>query len=419
MNTLRVRIAILLIAVIVGVVGSTTAISMFVFGPPGPRTTIEPVAEDIIMMAKLAALNTEAAAEVVNYSKTPAPGQYDTDMTKWLQSTLERKGSDLDVRVTRETRGEPFMVSIPAGAQGYLLMPMPHLPRPGVGWRIFSKWMLYLTAAAAAIAIFVSYRMTRPLVMLENAVASVEPEAILPTLPERGPAEVRATAQALNRLSARLRTAVESRMRLVAAAGHDLRTPMTRMRLRAEVLDLDDEERELWLKDLDELDRIADSAILLVREEVDQPAPEKIRLDELLTQIAEELRIQGRSVVLGAVPALAVEGSTLALSRALRNLIINAATHGGGASVTLQDEEGQAVVRIEDEGPGIPEDLLAQIFEPFFRVDPARRQNIAGAGLGLTIAREIVQRAGGDVTIENKKPKGLRQTIRLPLAREG
>jgi signal transduction histidine kinase len=205
-------------------------------------------------------------------------------------------------------------------------------------------------------------------------------------------------------------------MRLVAAAGHDLRTPMTRMRLRAEFLDLDDEERALWLKDLDELDRIADSAILLVREEVDQPAPEKIRLDALLTEIAEELRNQGRSVTLAKLPAVTVEGSTLALSRALRNLIINAATHGGGATVALFEEGGEALVRIDDEGPGIPDDLLAQIFEPFFRVDPARRQNIAGAGLGLTIAREIVQRAGGDVTIENKTPRGLRQTIRLPLA---
>ncbi|MFD0988289.1 sensor histidine kinase [Methyloligella solikamskensis] len=418
MNTLRVRIAILLIAVIVGVVGSTTAISMFVFGPPGPKTTIEPIAEDIIVMAKLAAANPDAAAGVVNYSKTPAPGQYDTDMTNWLQSTLEKKGSDLGVRVTRESRAEPFMVSIQAGDQGYLLIPMPHLPRPGVGWRIFSKWMLYLTAAAAAIAIFVSYRMTRPLVMLENAVAAVEPEAILPRLPEKGPAEVRATAQALNRLSARLRTAVESRMRLVAAAGHDLRTPMTRMRLRAEFLDLDDDERALWLKDLDELDRIADSAILLVREEVDQPAPERIRLDDLLKEIAGELRTQGRSVALGALPPLTVSGSTLALSRALRNLIINAATHGGGASIALIEDDGEAIVRIDDNGPGIPDDLLAQIFEPFFRVDPARRQNIAGAGLGLTIAKEILQRAGGDVTIENKTSKGLRQTIRLPLASE-
>lgn len=416
MSTLRVRIALLLIAVIVAVVGSVTALSMMVFGPPGPKETIVPVADQVIMLAALAEAHPNVRTAGVPYSPEPAKGATDDTMTRWLRDTLVSKDSDLDVTVTRNRDREPLTISIPAGEQGYLLMPMPRLPRPGVGWRIFSRWIVFLTAAAAAIAIFVSYRMTRPLVMLENAVASVEPEAILPTLPERGPAEVRATAQALNRLSARLRTAVESRMRLVAAAGHDLRTPMTRMRLRAEFLDLDDEERALWLKDLDELDRIADSAILLVREEVDQPAPEKIRLDALLTEIAEELRNQGRSVTLTKLPAVTVEGSTLALSRALRNLIINAATHGGGATVALFEEGGEALVRIDDEGPGIPDDLLAQIFEPFFRVDPARRQNIAGAGLGLTIAREIVQRAGGDVTIENKTPRGLRQTIRLPLA---
>ena len=307
-------------------------------------------------------------------------------------------------------------VSIPVPGQGYVLMPMPHLPHPGVGWRIFARWIVFLALAAAVIAIFISYRMTRPLLMLQNAIASVEPEAIIPELPEKGPAEVRATAIALNQLSARLRTAIDSRMRLVAAAGHDLRTPMTRMRLRAEFLDLDDEERDLWLKDLDELDRIADSAILLVREEVDQPEPEEIQLDELLTGIAEELRSQGRSVTLTSLPELTVKGSTLALTRALRNLIINAATHGGGAAVSLTEDDGKAFVRIEDEGPGIPTNLLGQIFEPFFRVDPSRRQSIAGAGLGLTIAKEIIQRAGGDVTIENKDPRGLRQTIWLPLA---
>ncbi|MEG6508667.1 ATP-binding protein [Methyloligella sp. 2.7D] len=413
MNTLRARLAALLIIVIVTVVGLATALSMMVFGPPGPEKTVGPVISQIEMLKALAEQGPDAPN--LPFSKTPAQGKIDQSMTGWLRETLKTQGHDWPIIVTRTEHRGPLTVSVPMAERGYLLMPMPVLPRPGGGWHIFWRWMLLITVAAAAVAIFFAYRMTRPLVMLENAIATVEPEGIMPELPEKGPAEVRATAHALNRLSARLRNAVESRMRLVAAAGHDLRTPMTRMRLRAEFLDLDDEERELWLKDLDELDRIADSAILLVREEVDQPAPETIALDKLISQIAEELVSQGRKVELGPLPALSVKGSRLALTRALRNLIINAATHGGGATVSLAAKDDQAVVTIEDEGPGIPEDLLGQIFEPFFRVDPSRRQNIAGAGLGLTIAKEIVQRAGGDVEIENRKPRGLRQVITLPL----
>ncbi len=414
MNTLRARIALLLIVVIVAVLALATVLSMMVFGPPGPRDTVEPVARQIELTARLAKDAARDPENHVVFSPTPAPGHREPLMTNWLNTTLARLAAKEHVLVSRSGHHAPLMVSIPVQGHGYFLMPMPHLPVPGGGWHIFWRWILLMAVAAAAIAIFIAYRMTRPLVLLENAIASVGPDASLPELPEKGPAEVRATAQALNRLSARLKVAMESRMRLVAAAGHDLRTPMTRMRLRAEFLD--ETERDLWLKDLDELDRIADSAILLVREEVDQPEPETIRLDELLVKITDELVEQGRKVELAPAPRLSVKVSALALARALRNLIINAATHGGGAKLSLTRKGKTAMVVIEDEGPGIPEDLLGQIFEPFFRVDPSRRQKIAGAGLGLTIAREIIQRAGGDVTIENRTPTGLRQTIILPLA---
>jgi signal transduction histidine kinase len=256
--------------------------------------------------------------------------------------------------------------------------------------------------------------MTRPLRMLEGAVAAVGPDGVLPTLPETGPAELRATATALNRLSARLRTAMESRMRLVAAAGHDLRTPMTRLRLRAEFLP--EEERATWLADLDELDRIADSAIRLVREEAETEAAEPVGLDGLVRQVVAELAgMNLPAVVTGTVPAR-VRAPPLGLKRALRNLVTNAATHGHGARVAVTCEGGRAVVTVEDDGPGIPEPMLERVFEPFFRVDPARRQTVPGAGLGLAIAREIVDRLGGSITIANHAPHGLRQRIELPLA---
>jgi len=250
--------------------------------------------------------------------------------------------------------------------------------------------------------------------VLEDAVAAVGSDGLLPQVPETGSASMRATARALNRLSARLKGAMESRMRLVAAAGHDLRTPMTRMRLRAEFLP--EEEREAWLRDLDELDRIADDAIRLVREEVDPGAEEAVSLDRLIREIATELGDTGLKVATGPLTGGTVRAAPLALKRALRNLIVNAATHGGGAFVGTSAVAGSVIVTIEDEGPGIPEELLARVFEPFFRVDPARRKSVPGAGLGLAIAREIITRFGGTIAIANRQPHGLRQTVRLPAA---
>jgi signal transduction histidine kinase len=233
----------------------------------------------------------------------------------------------------------------------------------------------------------------------------------LPVLPERGPAEVRATAVALNSLSTRLKRAIESRMRLVADAGHDFRTPLTRMRLRAEFV-RDEEEKTLWLRDIKELENIADSAIQLVREESIKAPPEVICLDDLVRSVTVELRDQNFEIEVSDTDKASVKANRLALSRALRNLLINAATHGGRGVVSVTGG-ATARITISDQGPGIAPDLLDDVFEPFFRVDRARAQRVPGAGLGLTISREIIRRAGGDIKIANG-PSGLIQIVELP-----
>jgi signal transduction histidine kinase len=342
-----------------------------------------------------------------------SPGDLRENATSRLRAELAARGHELPVTITRKDWNAPLVVSIPIDGKGWLHMPISDLPPQRKPWYGLLKWLALITVGVTAIAVFAAHRMVQPLVLLENAVQSVGPDAILPHLPERGPAEVRATARALNSLSSRLRKAIESRMRLLAAAGHDLRTPITRMRLRAEFVE-DDEERSLWLSDLDELERIADSAILLVREESGKASPETVWLDRLVADIAGELKDQNLDVTVSEAQPVSVRASRLGLARALRNLMINAATHGRRARVKVEAiQDGKAQVVIEDEGPGIPPELLGQVFEPFFRVDPGRRQNIAGAGLGLTIAREIVQRAGGDIKISNRKDGGLRQVVEL------
>jgi len=290
---------------------------------------------------------------------------------------------------------------------------MPDLPVPQGVPLAFAGWMLLLVLGAIGIAAVAADRVIRPLALLESAIARIGPDGTLPELPEAGSAEMKTTARTLNRLSARLRGAMESRMRLVAAAGHDLRTPMTRMRLRAEFLQ--EEERGAWLRDLDELDRIADSAIRLVREEVEGGDAEPLRLDQLVETVSAELAEQGLPVTLLRAEPVLVKAGPLALKRVLRNLVINAATHGQGAEVALDAAEGEARITIADRGPGIPPELLARVFEPFFRVDPARRQTVPGAGLGLAIAKEIIDRSGGRIEIANRPEGGLVQTVTLPL----
>jgi len=413
MNTLRAMIAVLMVIVIVSVVFSLTMVLFYLLGSPKRVYSLGPVVQQIVTLLRV----VDEGGTAVPVLPEPALGLVHDSLTQRLHEALSARGVDLAVTVSRDGWRAPLMVSVPVGERGWFSFPIADLPPQGVPWRGLLRWLLLITFGATAIAVFVANRMVRPLALLESAVESVGPDGALPALPERGPAEVRATAKALNSLSSRLKRAMESRMRLVAAAGHDLRTPITRMRLRAEFVE-DDEERARWLTDLDELERIADSAILLVREESGKAPPELIQLDELVGSIGAELRDQNLDVTQTTVEPVKVRASRLTLNRALRNLIINAATHGVRARVEVGGANGTARIVIEDEGPGIPPDLLGQVFEPFFRADPARRQDIRGAGLGLTIAREIIQRAGGTISISNGAGGGLRQVVELPKAED-
>ena len=413
MSTLRVKIAVLLVVAIVSVVGLLTVVLFYLLGPPQrSERALEGTAQQVELVLGL----IKEAPGVVTLKQEPAPGQNYKQSTEGLREVLTARGLDLPVTISRDGHEAPLIVSVPIEG-GWLWMPTSGMPPPGPPWKALVRWLTVIALGATVIAVFVANRMVRPLVFLEDAVASVGPDGLMPELPERGPAEVRATAKALNSLSARLKRSMESRMRLVAAAGHDMRTPITRMRLRAEFV-ADEEERAKWLKDLEELERIADSAIMLVREETGNAAPELLRLDKLVGDIGAELKDQSLDVTCISLRPVTVRVSRFKLNRALRNLIINAATHGVRARISVSGDGAVARIVIEDDGPGIPPEMIHQVFEPFFRADPARRQDIPGAGLGLTIAYEIVSRAGGRISIANRPDGGLVQIVELPEAKE-
>lgn len=417
MNSLRNRIAILLVASIIAVVALATLAADRALQPPPPGTALDPLARQLAMITKIAEEAPDTSRKAgFDLRSSPDNGDVDEPMSAFMMQALGGNGEQRRVIVTRQADRPIPIASVQLSSGDWLVTDIPDRGPPPGGWKIFGMWIVLIVVGSVIVSIQAARRIVRPLELLESAASRIGPDGKLLHITETGPGEVRATARALNNLSERLRAAMESRMRLVAAAGHDLRTPMTRMRLRAEFI-ADEEERAKWLADLEELDAIADSAIRLVREEVDRDPAETLDLDGLTKEIVEEMVDIGHAGAIAYVSAgkrLPVRANPIAIKRALRNLAINAVVHGKKAEIRLVNRGDDVVLTITDEGPGIPEHLIGQVFEPFFRVDPGRRKSVAGAGLGLAIAKEIIERFGGRLTVANRQPSGLVQTVILP-----
>lgn len=412
MRSLRARLAILLMVAIIGVVIAAAFVTFQIAGPSHDGSFQRSFAEEVRVISTVlgGSVDKARALDIRVGGRPPETAILDYQSSR-INAALREVGSDVSVAVLGDPDGTARSLSFPISGDRWAYIAYPSTPPSKL--QGLAAYLALVILGTLAVSLYAASKITRPMKMLESAIGLVGRDGTLPHIEETGPAEVRATAHALNELSSRLKTAIESRMRLVAAAGHDLRTPMTRMRLRAEFLP--DEDRETWLKDLEELDRIADSAIRLVREEVGDLSPMPVRLDSMVSEIVAELREIGRKVTVAGNEPIAIMGRPLALKRAIRNLVENAATHGGGGTIRASKVDGRAVLEIEDSGPGIPEDLMDQVFEPFFRVDPARRQFHSGAGLGFAIAKEIIDQAEGTIEIANRPEGGLRQEVRFPL----
>ena len=412
MNTLRARMAMTLVLSIACVVGLSTILIHYSLCAIGDKKFAEAVIDRVRMIAP--SLERAQAGQELRLASEPGSGRILDETTALLRTAFQQEKIGFDVIVKQQDGSPKPTVSIHLGA-GWLVFPGPDRGPPRLVWYAALVWMAIITIGTTAVALVAAHHITRRLSILETLATNLDAQGTFENLPEEGPDEVRATAKALNKLGASLRAAVESRMRLVAGAGHDLRTPMTRMRLRAEFLPED--EREQWLSDLGEMERIADSAIQLVREETSADTREIISVDHTVSRVCDDLSVLKFSVAWVQSKGAQVSVPPLAFVRALRNLIINAATHGNGARVSVEVRGSWCAVVIEDSGPGIPESLMANVFEPFFRVDPARRQHVPGAGLGMAIAKEIIERSAGKLLIENRMPQGLRQVILLPIVK--
>jgi signal transduction histidine kinase len=277
---------------------------------------------------------------------------------------------------------------------------------------------LLMTAAAALLTLWAVRRLTGPVRTLAMAAERLGRDVNAPPLPEDGPTEVAKAAAAFNTMAARIRRFVSDRTEMLTAIGHDLRTPITRLKLRAEFVD-DDELRRKMLNDLEELEAMVSATLAFGRDATATEPVSAIDLAELLRTVLDEqgdARPEAAEALSYAGPAhLTVRARPLALKRALSNLIANAVSYGGSAKVSLAPQLGGTVgVAIEDNGPGIPPQELDRVFEPFHRVESSRNRETGGVGLGLPIARNILRAHGGDVTLSNRPGGGAKALVTLP-----
>jgi signal transduction histidine kinase len=269
---------------------------------------------------------------------------------------------------------------------------------------------------AVAISLIVALmirRMTRPMADLAAAAERLGRGEAVPPVPERGPEDVRQTTRAFNRMHGRLQRFVQDRTRMLAAISHDLRTPLTSLRLRAEFVD-DEETRTKILETLEEMERMTEATLAFAREEARREDTRTVDLAALVESLCEDLRDLDMDVTYSGPPSLLYPCRSVSVKRALRNLIENAVIYGERARVTLARADQELSIAIEDDGPGIPEADFERVFAPFVRLEESRSQETGGIGLGMAIARSIVRGHGGDITLANRPEGGLRVTIHLP-----
>ncbi len=271
--------------------------------------------------------------------------------------------------------------------------------------------------AIIVVAVLLLRWATRPLRDLAVAAERFSLDQTPQPLEETGPAEVRRAARAFNTMRERIRHLVGERMQALAAVSHDLRTPITRLRLRSELLD-DAATRDLIDADLGEMEGMIDSTLEFLRGGASSEPARPIDLVSVLETIVDDHADRGRQISLRGIGHARVMGQLLALKRAFWNLIGNAVAYADHVEVTVVEDGGALRIVIADDGPGIPQADLERVFEPFVRLEESRGRETGGSGLGLTIARAIVLSHFGTIGLTNRPEGGLKVTVALPLLRD-
>jgi len=343
---------------------------------------------------------------------TSADGTHITDLPEsWVQNILLIK-PDLAPVLVIQTELEP-------GNWLYLasVMPNPYFLK-GDDPLSFDHLLLQgLTLAAVLLLSFMVVRwITRPLSALSDAAQAFGNGESTPELPETGSREFIRTARAFSAMRQRILSYLEDRERLFISISHDLRTPITRLKLRSELLD-DDLLRAEFEEDLDELDIMVKGALQCVKDSDIHENPMEVKLDVLIKRLVRSAHL-ARHDVTYTESDLSVRGKPLALKRAIGNLLDNALFYGERAEIRVYIEElgsdKRVVIQVRDHGPGVPEDAFTSLFDPYVRLIHGRQKNEGGMGLGLGIARGVIEAHGGELVLENHPEGGLNALVKLP-----
>ena len=303
-------------------------------------------------------------------------------------------------------------VAVPLADGGWLNF-VTALPEAGASP---SRQLLVSMALMAIIILGVSIwavrRVTAPLASLSAAAERLGADLNAPSMAETGSVEMQRAAHAFNTMQTKLRGLIENRTRLLAAISHDLRTPLTLLRLRAENVS-DGAERDKMLATISDMDSMVGATLLFARDEASMEAPRPTDVAALTQSVVDDMADAGMPVKMEHTESTVLNCRPEALRRAIRNLLDNAVKYGKSANVQIMSSPSVVEIDIDDQGPGIPEHELARVLQPFYRAEGSRSRETGGIGLGLAITQSIVQTDGGELILANRPKGGLRASVKL------
>lgn len=349
---------------------------------------------------------------------TPAPsipGPGDPQLTEPRLRFLARSlGPEFRLAALPEAGAPPSGVSVRMPDGDVVTARLPPLQGPPVLGGPVAIALLFIVVTLTLLGLWATRALRQPLSGFAAAAEGFNLDDTTAALPERGPEEMRAVAKAFNRMCDRVRKLVDDRTRMLAALGHDLRTPITRLRLRSEFIG-DEELRGQILLDLEQMRRMTEGVVSLLRDGQASAAKDFVDVATSLQTICDQFADMGCDISYRGPDHLAIMANADELFRAVTNIVDNAVRYGNKTVIRLTTTADTVTIDVEDDGPGIPESQKLAMIEPFIRGDEARLMNqTIGFGLGLTIAKTVAEAHSGTLTLHDRAPHGLVARITLP-----
>lgn len=377
--------------------------------PPTDALTWKKTARDELLRA-LPSGQPESANGFVPNSRVSEAELPISNQSSWMAIPPKRRQNEARLLDLEQWNGIGYATAVRPGLWLNAVYAKPEL--------IASPIRYYISLAVTALvlsllAVLAARRVGRPLQRLTQSAERIGRGEDVPDVPEEGADDIRRTAIAFNQMQSRLRRFVEDRTRMIADISHDLRTPVTLLRLQAEFVS-DPDTKEKMISTLDEMQAMTEAALAFAREESSTEPSRIIDMESFVESVCDDLFGMGWQVTFTEgtkIPWCCRPGS---LRRALRNVIENAVRYGERARVQLTLSDESLKIHVDDDGAGLSEQDFERVFAPFVRLEDSRNPETGGVGLGLAIARSILRSHGGDVILANRPEGGLRVTLSLP-----